>query len=89
MEGLRRDSHILDASWITDKKLLHFKLSKSGQTLCVDKTCFPRPGHNFSYTKNEYLYYSLVFVHGHHVYMCMYNSAQDSLQYNLLCVQII
>ena len=45
MEGLRRDSHILDASWITDKKLLHFKLSKLGQTLQVDKTCFPTPSH--------------------------------------------
>ena len=30
---------------ITDKKLLHFKFSKSGQILRVDKTCFPRPGH--------------------------------------------
>ena len=30
---------------ITDKKLLHFKLSKSCQILCVDKTCFPRPSH--------------------------------------------
>ena len=38
---------ILDAIWITDKTLLHFKLSKSGQILCVDKTCFPRPGHNY------------------------------------------
>ena len=36
---------ILDATQITDKKVLHFKLSKSGQILCVDKTCFPRPGH--------------------------------------------
>ena len=35
----------LDAIRITDIKLLHFKLSKSGQILCVDKTCFPRPGH--------------------------------------------
>ena len=35
----------LDTIWITDKKLLHFKLSKSGQILCVDKTSFPRPGH--------------------------------------------
>ena len=32
---------------ITDRKLLHFKLSKSGQVLRVDKTCFPRPGHNY------------------------------------------
>ena len=30
---------------ITNKKLLHFKLSKSGQILRVDKTYFPRPGH--------------------------------------------
>ena len=36
---------ILDTIQITDKKLLHFKLSKSGQILHVDKTCFPRPGH--------------------------------------------
>ena len=35
----------LDAIEITDKKLLHFKLSKSRQILRVDKTCFPRPGH--------------------------------------------
>ena len=27
------------------KKLLHFKLLKSGQIICVDKTSFPRPGH--------------------------------------------
>ena len=36
---------ILDTIQITDKKSLHFKLSKSGQILRVDKTCFPRPGH--------------------------------------------
>ena len=36
---------------ITDKKLLHSKLSESGQILHVDKTSFPRPGHNnYSYT---------------------------------------
>ena len=29
----------------TDKKLLHFNLSKSGRILRVDNTCFPRPGH--------------------------------------------
>ena len=29
----------------TDKKLLHFNLSKSGQILHVDKTGFPRPGY--------------------------------------------
>ena len=28
---------------ITDKKLLHFKLSKSGQMLYVDKIGFPGP----------------------------------------------
>ena len=38
-------NEILDLILITDKKLLHFKLSKSGQILRVDKTCFPRPGH--------------------------------------------
>ena len=36
---------ILDAIWIADKKLLHFKLSNSGQIIRVDKSCFPRPGH--------------------------------------------
>ena len=36
---------ILDTIQITDKKLLHFKCSKLGQILHVDKTCFPRPGH--------------------------------------------
>ena len=36
---------ILDTIWITDKKLLHFKLSKSGQILCVDKASFPRLSH--------------------------------------------
>ena len=38
---------ILDTIWSTDKKLLHFKLSKSGQILRVDKTGFPRPGRNY------------------------------------------
>ena len=33
---------------ITDKMLLHFKLSESGQFLHVDKTCFPRPSHILS-----------------------------------------
>ena len=37
--------NILDTIPIKDKKLLHFKLSKSGQILHVDKTCFPRPSH--------------------------------------------
>ena len=36
---------IIDTIWITDKKLLHIKLSKSGQILCVDKNGFPRPSH--------------------------------------------
>ena len=40
--------YILDTIQITDKKLLPFKLSKSGQILRVDKTCFPRPGHIYS-----------------------------------------
>ena len=35
---------ILDVTLITD--LLHFRLSKSGQLLHVDKTGFPRPSHN-------------------------------------------
>ena len=40
---------ILDMIQITDKKLLHFKLSKSGQILRINKTCFPRPGHIYYY----------------------------------------
>ena len=36
---------VVDTIHGTDKKLLHFKLSKSGQILHVDKTCFPRPSH--------------------------------------------
>ena len=36
---------IIDKIQITDKKLLHFKLSKSGQILCVNKTGFSKPGH--------------------------------------------
>ena len=39
---------ILDTLWITDKKILHFKLSKSGKSLHVDKTGFPRPDHKFN-----------------------------------------
>ena len=38
---------ILDTIEIIDKMLLHVKLSKSGQILCVDKTCFSRPGHKY------------------------------------------
>ena len=40
---------ILDAIQITDQKLLHFKLSKSGQILHVDKTSYPRPGQIFDF----------------------------------------
>ena len=36
---------ILNTIQITDKRLLHFKLKKSGQILHVDITCFPRLGH--------------------------------------------
>ena len=35
----------LDTTQITDRKLLYVELSKSGQILHVDKTCFPNPGH--------------------------------------------
>ena len=34
---------ILDMIEMTDKKLLHVKLSKLGHILRVDKTCFPGP----------------------------------------------
>ena len=36
---------ILGTIWVTDKRLLHFKLSKSGQILQVDKTGFSRLSH--------------------------------------------
>ena len=39
---------ILDTIQIKDKKLLHVKISKLGQVLHVDKTCFPRPGHIYN-----------------------------------------
>ena len=42
---------VLHTIQITDKKLLHFKLSKLGQILCVDRTCFPRPGHIYNQLK--------------------------------------
>ena len=50
MPGFCRPSHIIiwwDPKYnicITDKKLLHFELSKSSQILNVGKTGFPRPG---------------------------------------------
>ena len=44
---------ISDTIWSTDKKLLHFKLSKLGQILHVDKTGSPRPGHKYSYLKHK------------------------------------
>ena len=36
---------ILDTIRITDKKLLHFKLSKWDKILYVDRNSFPRPSH--------------------------------------------
>ena len=39
---------ILDLIWITDKSLLRFKFSKSGQILRVDITGFPKPGHMYT-----------------------------------------
>ena len=35
----------LGTIWITNKKLLHFKLSKSFQILRLDKTGFPKTSH--------------------------------------------
>ena len=46
---------ILGMIQITDKKLLHVKLSKLGQILHVDKTCFPRPSHIFCTEMNQRL----------------------------------
>ena len=59
---------ILDMIQITNKKLLHFKFLKSGQSLHVDKTCFPRPGHilfHFKFmhlVKNSKSYKGYVFL---------------------------
>ena len=47
--------NIVDMIQITDKTLLHFKLSKSGQILRVDKTYFPRPGHIYCLNSMEEL----------------------------------
>ena len=44
---------IYDMIQVTDKKLLYFKLSKSGQFLRVDKTCFPRPSHIYCFTTHH------------------------------------
>ena len=50
--------NILDMIRITDKKLLHFKLSKSGKILRAHKTCFPRPSHTYIYI---YIYISYIY----------------------------
>ena len=50
---------IVDTIVITDEKLLHFKLSRSGQILRIDKTSFPLPSHIC-------LYMCM------YVYVCMY-----------------
>ena len=42
---------ILNAIRVTDKKLLHFKLSKSSPISRVDKACFPRCGNIYSQRK--------------------------------------
>ena len=44
---------IWDTTLITDKKLLHFKLSKSDQIVHVGKTGFPRPGHIYASWKKS------------------------------------
>ena len=38
---------VFDTIQISNEKLLHFKLSKSGQNLCVDKIAFSGPGHMY------------------------------------------
>ena len=57
---------VLDMIQITDKSynLLHFKLSKSGQILRIDKTCFLRPG---------YIYVNLIIKHNKIVYELWHN----------------
>ena len=45
-------SNSLDTICIRDKKLLHFKLLKSGQILHIDKTGSPRSGHMFIWAEN-------------------------------------
>ena len=47
---------ILHTIQIADKNLLHFKLSKSGQIWCVDKTCVSRPGHK---SIQHFVYYQI------------------------------
>ena len=75
---------VLHMIQITDKKLLHFKLSKLGQNLRVDKTCFPRPSHIYFYKLIEkeetkvrlvcnYLHHSITLtcmcIHMHPIYI--------------------
>ena len=58
---------ILDTIRTTDKKLLHFKLSESAQTLHVDKTSFARPGHilKIKHSRNHVALYDLT------IYVCI------------------
>ena len=53
---------ILDTLLVTNKKVLHFKLSKSGQISHVDKTCFPRPGHIFILILEMTSYHTFTYI---------------------------
>ena len=46
-------NNIVDTVWIIDKKLLHFKLLKSGQILRVDKTSFSSPNHIYNHLQDS------------------------------------
>ena len=70
---------ILDTIRITDKKLLHFKLSKSSQILRVDKTGYPRLGHICSYCMAPYFV-----VETFHNF-CNYIIYYESLIYETFC----
>ena len=50
---------IVNTICVTDKKLLHFELSKLGQNLHVDKTSFPRPAHISTYNKSKVFFEKL------------------------------
>ena len=68
---------ILNIIQITAEKLLHFKLTKSSQILCVDKNGFPWPIHIYIHTcihiyAHTYVYTCIhTYMHTYmHMYMC-------------------
>ena len=61
---------IFNVIHITNRKLLHFKLSKSGNIIRVDKTCFPKPSHMCIHILSYYIPYVAIAV----ITICIYAS---------------